>query len=63
MINGSLMKVESIAACNLQNAFCNTFDQHYAIIGLKKIIFRLFESGRFTQVLLYSCLVGLDSLF
>ena len=27
------MKVESIAECSL-GAFCNTFDLHYAIIGL-----------------------------
>ena len=33
--NGSLMKVESIAECSLGGAFCNTFDLHYAIIGLE----------------------------
>ena len=32
-INGSLMKVESIAECSL-GAFCNTFDLHKAIISL-----------------------------
>ena len=32
--NGSLMKVESIAECSL-GAFCNTFDLHLAMIGLK----------------------------
>ena len=32
--NDSLMKVESIAECSL-GAFCNTFDLHYAIIGLE----------------------------
>ena len=36
MANGSLMKVESIAECSL-GAFCNTFDLHYAIIGLDSI--------------------------
>ena len=30
--NGSLMKVESIAECS---PFCNTFDLHKEIIGLK----------------------------
>ena len=30
------MQVESIAECSL-GAFCNTFDLHYAIIGLEKI--------------------------
>ena len=34
MTNGSLMKVESIAECSL-GAFCNTFDLHLVIIGLK----------------------------
>ena len=29
------MQVESIAECSL-GAFCNTFDLHYAIIGLDK---------------------------
>ena len=32
--NGSLMKVKSIAECS-KRAFCNTFDLHQAIIGLK----------------------------
>ena len=32
MTNGSIIKVESIAAFG---AFCNTFDLHYAIIGLE----------------------------
>ena len=35
MISGSLMKVESIAECPLA-AFSNTFDLHYAIVGLEK---------------------------
>ena len=34
------MKAESIAEFSL-GAFCNTFDLHYAIIGLKKPIFGL----------------------
>ena len=52
------MKVESIAECSL-GAFCNTFDLHYAMIGLEKqtkekhIIFR-FLSGLLRQVLLYT---------
>ena len=29
------MKVESITECS-QGAFCNTFDLHFAIIGLEK---------------------------
>ena len=40
----------------LQNAplgaFCNTFDLHYAIIGVKNK-FWSFECGRLRQVLLY----------
>ena len=44
MANGSLMKVKVLLNAPL-GAFCNTFDLHLAIIGL-------FESGRFTQVLL-----------
>ena len=44
------MKVKRIAECGLV-AFCNTFDMHKAIIGLENY-FCLFESGRFTQVLL-----------
>ena len=39
--NGSLMTVESIAECSL-GAFCNTFDLHYAIIGLEKQILVFF---------------------
>ena len=34
MENGSLMKVESIAERSL-GAFCNTFDLHYAILGIE----------------------------
>ena len=61
MTNGSLMKVKSIAECPLSSkvlqnaplgAFCNTFDLHLAIISLENQ-FLVFESGHFTQVLLY----------
>ena len=41
----------------LQNApFCNTFDLHYAIVGLEKtnIFFVFLLSGLFRQVLLYT---------
>ena len=39
----------------LQNAFCNTFDLHYAIIGLEKTNnFYIFVSGLLRQVLLYT---------
>ena len=43
-------------------AFCNNFDLHStkAIISLDKPIFGLFESGRFTQVLLKLCLSDLS---
>ena len=51
MVIGSLMKVKSNAECSL-GAFCNTFDLHSAIIGLENH-FLVFESGRFTQVLLF----------
>ena len=51
MTNGSLMKVEVLQ--NAPFAFCNTFDLHYPIIGIKKTIFFLVESGHFTQVLLH----------
>ena len=54
MDNCSLMKVESIAECSL-GAFCNTFDLHTAIIGLKKKQFLVFFlSGPLRQILLYS---------
>ena len=33
-------------------ALCNTFDLQYAIIGLEKQIFGIYESCNFTQVLL-----------
>ena len=48
MTNGSLVKVDSIAE------FCNTFDQHYAIIGLENQLLVFFLSGGLRQVLLYS---------
>ena len=41
---GSLMKAESITGL-----CCNTFDLHYAIIGLETNL-GLFESGRFTCI-------------
>ena len=47
MANGSLLKVESIA----DGEFVNIFDLHLAIIGLENH-FCLFESVRYTQVLL-----------
>ena len=51
------MKVESIAECSL-GAFCNTFDLHYAIIGLENQFLVFFLSGRLIkQVLLYMLLV------
>ena len=44
LTNGSLMKVKHIAECILRNTFCNTFDLHYAIIGLENqfSVFELF---------------------
>ena len=50
--NRSLMKVESIAKCSL-GAFCNTYDLHYAIIGLENQVLVFFLSGHLRQVLLY----------
>ena len=48
------MQVESIEECSL-GAFCNTFDLHYAIIGLDKTNnFCLLLSGLLRQVLLYT---------
>ena len=46
MATDNLMKVELLqnAPFGPFGAVCNTFDLHWAIIGL-------FESGRFTQVL------------
>ena len=52
MTNGSLMKVESIAEFPMEHsAILLTCIKGYLV--LKKTIFGLFESGRFTQVLLY----------
>ena len=48
------MQVESIAECSL-GALCNTFDLHYAIIGLDKTNnFCFLLSGLLRQVLLYT---------
>ena len=55
------MKVESIAECSL-GAFCNTFDLHYAIIGLVKKTFFRFLSGLLRQVLLYTIKLSLMSI-
>ena len=41
-------------------AFCHTFDLHQGIIGLKKRFLVFFESGRFTQVLLYVLSADID---
>ena len=48
--NDSLMKVKSIAE-HFFGAFCNTFECHQAIIGLKNKFLVFFLSGRFRQVL------------
>ena len=53
MTNSSLMKVKRFAEYSPFGAFCNTFDLHYAIICLEKPILGVFDSGHFTQVLLY----------
>ena len=47
------MKVKIIAECSL-GAFCNTFDQHWAIIGLENQFLVFFLSGCLRQVLLYT---------
>ena len=41
MINGSLMKVESIAECSL-GAFCNTFDLHEAMFFFRVTVLHRF---------------------
>ena len=46
------MKVESIAECSL-GSFCNTFDLHYAVIGLENQVLEFFLIDRLRQVLLY----------
>ena len=43
--NGSLMKVEIIAECSL-GAFCNTFDLHWAMIGLETQFLVFILNGR-----------------
>ena len=48
MINGSLKKVESIAECSSNGAFCNNFDLHKAIIGIEIHFLVFFLSGRLT---------------
>ena len=58
MTNGSLMKVESIAECSLWSIlqyFWPTLRDNQSW----KPFFGLFESGRFTQVLLYQVLMGM----
>ena len=48
------MQVEHIAECSL-GAFCNTFDLHYAIIGLEKTNnFLSFVEWPLRQFLLYT---------
>ena len=47
------MQVKSIAECSL-GAFCDSFDLHYAIIGLEKTKQSLSFSGLLRQVLLYT---------
>ena len=49
MTNGSLMKVESIAECFILQYFWPALSDTWS----PEPIFGLFESGRFTQVLLY----------
>ena len=49
MINGSLMKVESIAECSILQYFRPALSHNWSW----KPICGYFESGRFTQVLLY----------
>ena len=56
MTNSSFMKVKSIAE------FCNAFDLHKAIIGLKKHFWVFFKSDCFTQVLLYIVLSKIYTL-
>ena len=47
-VNGSLMKVKSIAECSFGafcNTFCNTFDLHVAIIGLENQFLVVLKAG------------------
>ena len=53
MINGSLIKVKSIAECS-KGSILQYFWPALSDNWLWKPIFSLFESGRFTQVLLYN---------
>ena len=54
------MQVKSIAECS-QGAFCNTFDLHYAIIGLENTSnFLFFLSGLLRQVLLFTNTIKLN---
>ena len=55
------MQVESIAECSL-GAFCNTFDLHYAIIGLDKTnnFLSFVEWPLKRQVLLYIHVIKLN---
>ena len=62
MTTGSLMKIKRIAECSkskvLQNApfgaFCNTFDLHYAIIGLEKTFLVFF---RVSDLHMFYCII------
>ena len=53
MTKRSLMKVENIAECSPWKIL-HTFDLHQVIPGFENQFLIFFESGRFTQVLLYS---------
>ena len=62
MINGSLMKVKSIAECS-KGSILQYFWPALSNNWSWKPSFRLFESSRFTQVLLYIVFPFIDSLF
>ena len=53
MTNGSLMKVESIAECS-KGSILQYYWHALSDNWFWKLIFGLFESGHFAQVLLYS---------
>ena len=57
MTSGSLLKFESIAECSPYSAVILTCIKRYWFLKTK---FGLFESGHFTQVLLYMGLVKLS---
>ena len=57
MTNESLMKVESIAECS-RGSILQYFWPALSHNWSWKPIFGLFESGRFTQVLLYQLLIS-----